>query len=47
MPLAQDMIRQLAFETQFRNMSVGEFVGELLKAIVERDLFQQLEPNSK
>ena len=47
LPLAQDMIRQLAFETQFRNMSVGEFVGELLTAIVERDLFQQLEPNSK
>jgi hypothetical protein len=48
LPLAQDMIRQLAFETQFRNMSVGEFVGELLTAIVERDLFQHvLEPNSK
>src|SRR5215467_9525494 len=47
LPLAQDMIRQLAFEAQFRNMSIGEFVGELLTAIVERDLFQQLEPNSK
>ena len=48
LPLAQDMIRQLAFETQFRNMSIGEFVGELLTAIVERDLFQHvLEPNSK
>src|SRR5262244_4166027 len=47
LPLTQDMIRQLAFEAQFRNMSIGEFVGELLTAIVERDLFQQLEPNSK
>jgi len=46
--LTQDMIRQLAFEAQFRNMSIGEFVGELLTAIVERDLFQHvLEPNSK
>jgi len=46
--LAQDMIRQLAFEAQFRNMSIGELVGALLTAIVKRDdFFQQLEPNSK
>ena len=47
--LTQDMIRQLAFEAQFRNMSIGEFVGELLIAIMKRDLFQHvlLEPNSK
>ena len=49
LPHTQDMIRQLAFEAQFRNMSIGEFVGELLIAIMERDLFQHvlLEPNSK
>jgi len=48
LPLTQDMIRQLAFEAQFRKMSIGELVGELLTAIVKRDdLFQQLEPNSK
>jgi len=48
LPLAQDMIRQLAFEAQFRNMSIGEFVGELLIAMMKRDLFQHvLEPNSK
>ena len=49
LPLTQDMIRQLAFEAQFRNMSIGEFVGELLIAIMKRDLFQHvlLEPNSK
>src|SRR6516164_4907707 len=29
LPLTQDMIRQLAFEAQFRNMSIGELVGEL------------------
>src|SRR5262249_12126355 len=32
--LTQDMIRQLAFEAQFRNMSIGEFVGELLIACI-------------
>jgi len=48
LPLTQDMIRQLAFEAQFRNMSIGEFVGELLTAMMKRDLFQHvLEPNSK
>ena len=47
LPLAQDMIRQLAFEAQFWNMSIGE-LGALLTAIVKRDdFFQQLEPNSK
>jgi hypothetical protein len=47
LPLTQDVIRQLAFEAQFRNMSIGELVGELLMVIVKRGLFQQLEPNSK
>jgi hypothetical protein len=48
LPLTQDMIRQLAFEAQFRNMSIGELVGELLIAIMKRDIFQHvLEPNSK
>src|SRR5262249_38534595 len=48
LPLTQDMIRQLAFEAQFRNMSIGEFVGELLIEMMKRDLFQHvLEPNSK
>jgi hypothetical protein len=49
LPLTQDMIRQLAFEAQFRNMSIGELVGELLIAIMKRDdLFEHvLEPNSK
>jgi len=49
LPLTPDMIGQLAFEAQFRNLSIGEFVGELLIAIMKRDLFQHvlLEPNSK
>src|SRR5262245_50287451 len=49
LPLTQDMIRQLAFEAQFRNMSIGELVGELLMAMMKRSLFQHVldEPNSK
>ena len=48
LPLTQDMIGQLAFEAQFRNMSIGELVGELLTEIMKRDLFAHvLEPNSK
>jgi len=49
LPLTQDMIRQLAFEAQFRNMSMGKLVGELLVAMMKRDLFQHVldEPNSK
>src|SRR5262249_13003095 len=47
--LTQDMIWQLAFEAQFRNMSIGELVGELIIVIMKKDLFQHvlLEPNSK
>ena len=48
LPLTQDMIMQLAFEAQFRNVSIGELVGELLIAIMKRDIFQHvLEPNCK
>jgi hypothetical protein len=36
------MIWQLAFEAQFRDMSIGELVGELIIAIVKKDLFQQV-----
>jgi len=46
LPLTQDMIRQLAFEAQFRNMDIGEFVGALLIAMMKGDLFEHvLEPN--
>jgi hypothetical protein len=36
------MIWQLAFEAQFRDMSIGELVGELIIAIMKKDLFQQV-----
>jgi hypothetical protein len=46
--LTQDMIWQLAFEAQFRDMSIGELVSELLIVIMKKDLFQQvLPPSSK
>jgi hypothetical protein len=49
LPLTQDMIWQLAFEAQFRDMSIGELIGELIIVIMKKDLFQHvlLEPNSK
>lgn len=40
LPLTQDMVRQLAFEAEFRNMRIGEFVGELIVAMLKKDLFQ-------
>jgi hypothetical protein len=36
LPLTQDVITQLAFEAQFRAMSIGELVGKLLLASVKR-----------
>ena len=49
LPLTQDMLRHLAFEAQFRDMSIGELVGALILVIMKKDLFQHvlLEPNSK
>src|SRR5215831_17782616 len=43
LPLAQDMIWQLAFEAQFRNMSIGVLVAELVIAMMKKDdLFQHV-----
>jgi hypothetical protein len=40
LPLTQDMIGQLAFEAAFRNVNIGEFIGELIVAVVQKDLLQ-------
>ena len=40
LPLSHDMIRQLAFEAALRNMRIGELIGELMAAMLEKDLFQ-------
>jgi uncharacterized protein with GYD domain len=38
--LTHDMIAQLAFEAAFRNMSIGEFVYEIILGALREDLFQ-------
>jgi hypothetical protein len=40
LPLAQDMIGQLALEAAFRNVSIGEFIGEIIVAVLKQDLLQ-------
>ena len=40
LPLTQDMIRQLALEAALRNMRIGELMGELMAAMLNKDLFQ-------
>src|SRR5262249_9335762 len=48
LPLTQDMISCLAFEAQFRGISMGKLVGELIIAMIKEDLFEQvLDQNSK
>ena len=42
LPLTQDMIRQLAFEAVLRNMRIGELIGELMVAMLKKDLFQRV-----
>jgi hypothetical protein len=37
--LAHDMIGQLALEAAFRNVSIGEFIGEIIVAVLKQDLF--------
>src|SRR4029450_3057941 len=36
LPLAHDMIGQLAFEAAFRNVQIGELIGELIVAVVNK-----------
>jgi hypothetical protein len=38
--LTQNMIGQLAFEAAFRNVSMGELIGEIIVALLKRDLLQ-------
>ena len=45
--LTEAMIKRLVFEAQFRDTSMGKLVGELIIAMIKKDLFQQvLEQNS-
>jgi hypothetical protein len=47
LPLTPDMVRQLAFEAHFRNMRLGEFIGELIVAMLRKDLFQAVLEHNK
>jgi hypothetical protein len=40
LPLTQNMIGQLAFEEAFRNVSMGELIGEIIVALLKRGLLQ-------
>jgi hypothetical protein len=39
LPLTLDEIARLAWEAEFRNMRIGQFIGELIAAMVTKDLF--------
>ena len=38
--LTQDMIGRLAFEAAFRNVQIGELIGELIVGLLKEDLLQ-------
>lgn len=38
-PLTQELIGQLKFEAEFRGMSLGDLISEVLKQTLEKDLF--------
>jgi len=40
LPLTPDMITQLAFEAELRDMRIGELIGQLMVAMLKKDLFQ-------
>ena len=42
LPLTQDVIRQLASAAEFRQIRIGEFVGDLLLTVAKKDLFRQV-----
>ena len=40
LPLTQQVVRQLAFEAAFRNVQIGELIGELIVGLLKEDLLQ-------
>ena len=38
--LPEEIITKLAFEAEFRDMSIGELIGALIAATMEKDLLQ-------
>ena len=48
LPFTDDMIRQLALEADFRNMSIGELLAELITGMTKKNLVREMlegEPN--
>ena len=39
LPLSLDEVARLAWEAEFRDMSIGQFIGELIAAMVTKGLF--------
>ena len=42
LPLTQDMIGRLAFEAEFRNVQIGELIGELIVGLLKEDRLQTM-----
>jgi hypothetical protein len=42
LPLTMEATAQLAWEAEFRDMRIGEFIAEIIVAVVKQDLFQAL-----
>ena len=42
LPLNPDMIGRLAWEAEFRNISIAELIGELIMGMVKKDLFPEV-----
>jgi hypothetical protein len=38
LPLTQHVVRQLAFEAEFRNKRIGELIGEVIVAVLKKNL---------
>jgi hypothetical protein len=52
LPVTLDTIAQLALEAALRRVSIGELIGEIITAMVNKDLFRQvldknIEPESQ
>jgi hypothetical protein len=47
LPLAHDMIGPLAFEAAFRNVTIGGLIGELIAALLNKDLLQTVLEHKK
>ena len=40
LPLTFDEVARLAWEAEFRDMRIGQFIGELITAMVTKDVFR-------